>query len=126
MGVSAIGSLKADAAGPLRSNPAASSLPAICWEVISAMAASLRLGSCLALGTADLRTGVEGGPVVAGRRTGVDRGTACLGEFEVAARRALDVPAFTDSELDQSAQPFVPPGKLMCKSEWRREGEKVR
>src|SRR3546814_5286612 len=114
MGVSAIGSLKADAAGPLRSNPAASSLPAICWEVISAMAASLRLGSCLALGTADLRTGVEGGPVVAGRRTGVDRGTACLGEFEVAARRALDVPAFTDSELDQSAQPFVPSGKFMC------------
>src|SRR3546814_7327535 len=98
----------------LRSNPAASSLPAICWEVISAMAASLRLGSCLALGTADLRTGVEGGPVVAGRRTGVDRGTACLGEFEVAARRALDVPAFTDSELDQSAQPFVPSGKFMC------------
>lgn len=39
MGVSAIGSLKDVADGPLRSNPDASSLPAICWEVISVMAA---------------------------------------------------------------------------------------
>ncbi|AXA00321.1 hypothetical protein CSB67_0352 [Enterobacter hormaechei] len=74
------------------------------------MAASLRWGPGLALGAADLRAGVEGSPVVTGRRTGVDRGAACLGEFEVAARRALDVPAFTDSELDQGAQPFVASG----------------
>jgi hypothetical protein len=39
MGVSAIGSLKAVAAGPLRSKPAASSLPAMSCEVMSAMAA---------------------------------------------------------------------------------------
>jgi hypothetical protein len=52
------------------------------------------LGSGLALGTADLRTGVEGCPVVARGRAGVDRGAACLGELEVTARRALDVPAF--------------------------------
>jgi hypothetical protein len=114
MGVSAIGSLKVVADGPLRSNPDASSLPAICWEVISVMAAPLRLGSGLALGTTDLRTGVEGCPVIAGRRTGVDRGAACLGELEVTARRALDVPAFADGELDQGAQPIVASGQFMC------------
>jgi len=67
------------------------------------MAASLRWGSGLALGAADLRPGIEGRPVVAGGRTGVDRGAAGLGEFEVAAWRALDVPALADGELDQGA-----------------------
>jgi hypothetical protein len=105
-----MGSLKAEVDGPLRSNPAASSLPAICWEVISAMAASLRWRPGLAFGAADLRPGIESRPVVAGGRTGVDRGAACLGEFEMAARRALDVPALADGELDQGAQPFVASG----------------
>src|SRR3989344_2964741 len=113
MGVSAIGSLRAKANGPLRSNPAASSFPAICWEVISAMAVPWRLRPRLARDAADLRTGVEGCSLVAGRCACVDRGTACLGEFEVSTRRALDVPALTDSELDQGAQPLVAPGQLM-------------
>ncbi len=55
--------------GPLRSNPAASSLPAMSWEVISAMTTSLGVDgpghAGLALGAADLCTGVEIRPVVA-------------------------------------------------------------
>src|SRR3989344_5611028 len=121
MGVSAIGALKAVAAGPLRSQPAASSLPAMSCEVMSAMAAPLavpttagRRHAGLSLGAADLRTGVQFGPVVARGRTGVDRRAAGLGELEVPARRALDVPAFTDRELDQRAQPLVAAGQFMC------------
>src|SRR5690606_1156757 len=57
--------------------------------------------------------------------TGVDRGAACLGEFEVAAGRALDVPAFAGSELDQGAQPLVASGQFMCArhgASWLQEG----
>ncbi|KTG86006.1 hypothetical protein ASV38_09880 [Enterobacter hormaechei subsp. xiangfangensis] len=74
------------------------------------MAASLRLVSGLALGAADLRTGIQGRPVVACRRAGVDRGAARLGELEVAARRAFDVPTFANRELDQGAKPLVASG----------------
>ena len=56
---------------------------------------------------ADLSAGIEAGSVVAGRRTGVDRCTAVLGELEMPSRCSLDVPALCQGEFDQAAQSLV-------------------
>src|SRR5574338_155220 len=85
--------------------------------VISAMPASHRLdiegATGLAIGTADLRPGIEAGPMVTGRRTGVDRRTAALGELEMASRRSLDVPTLREGEFDQGAQSLVASRQFM-------------
>src|SRR3546814_11810859 len=93
-------SLKVAAEGPLRPKPVASSLAAMSCGVSSAPAALLRLP----VGPAKLRAGIAVGPVVARRRTGVDRGASRFREVQVVAGRAHHGPACAQRELDPRAQ----------------------
>src|SRR3546814_19268250 len=85
-------------------------------SLISAMAAFLYargLGLGLALGTADLRAGVEGRPVVARGRAGVDRGAGDLGAIKVSNRGVVDVLAFVARNFDADAATLVVVGQSM-------------
>src|SRR5690606_17582876 len=103
IGVSAMGSLKAAAEGPLRSKPVVNNLAAMSWGVSSAMADLLRLP----VSAAKLRAGISVGPVVARRRAGVDRRATWFGEFQVPAGCAHHTPAFALRKLDQRTQPLT-------------------